>query len=106
MINRFETSVCALHGVNDKRLCQLGHSIRAPKEMVAVCDIQVSAVDSAGLTCQASPEAAINYPEHAVIVNWKLGNAEKDKDQRLSAMQDLAAAVISIRRSPDKVNLV
>jgi hypothetical protein len=94
-LQRFETSVCGMNGVSDERLWHLGRTIRARegKTAIAVLELPVPKIITAGLICEPAPE--VNYDEHGVIMGW---NPDPEaKDARLAVQSDLAAAVPASR---------
>ncbi len=90
-LDRFETSVCGLHGVASERVSHLGRTIRAQEGLSAIVAVKlsVSAVTSAGLACESAPEP--DFEEHGVIVGWNPDPSAKD--ERLAFQTDLAASV-------------
>ena len=90
-LQRFETSVCGLNGVDDERLWHLGKTVRAVSGLsaIAAAEISVATIRSIGLKCNAAPEPG--YPEHGVIVGWN--SDPESKDARLAAQQELVAAI-------------
>lgn len=98
-LQRLETSVCGMNGVEESRLWFLGNTVRSPLVALAAVEIPVQSVIAAGLQCEEAPEEG--YPEHGVIIGW-----DKDpdaKDRRLSAMQDLVAAVSVVHRPQNQI---
>ncbi|WP_155639777.1 hypothetical protein [Burkholderia cepacia] len=97
-LGRYETSVCGLNGVHDDRLWHLGRTIRSDKTAVAIAEISVADIRAAHLACEPLPQA--DYDEHGVILGW---NSDPDaKDARMSAQQDLVAAISAqhVRKPP------
>lgn len=82
--DRYETSVCGLHGLADGRLWEIGSEMRPDKNLIGAFEVAVSAVNNAGLSCQSAPVE--NYAEHGVIIGWK-----SEKSEQLSQAQDLVA---------------
>lgn len=97
-LRRYETSVCGLNGVHDDRLWHLGRTIRSDKTAFAVAEVSVADISAANLACEPLPQ--VDYDEHGVILGW---NSDPDaKDARMSAQQDLVAAISAqhVRRPP------
>jgi hypothetical protein len=95
-LGRLETSVCGMNGVAPERIAYLAATIRSGKCAHAAVELAVQAVIDAELECEAAPEDG--YAEHGVIVGWEDGDDAKSK--RLSAMQELVAAVTAVRCFP------
>lgn len=91
-LRRFETSICGLVGVPQRRVSYLGETIRPGLRALAIIELPVSVVVAAGLQCEAAPEE--NYPEHGVIIGWD----EDSKSHRMSVCQDLASGASNVRK--------
>ena len=98
-LGEYETSVCGLNGTNEARIWFLGRTLRAAenKNAIAALEITTASAREVGLQCKPAPQA--NYPEHGVIVGWLSGS--DDKPKRISAQQEMVAAVLQIRKPPD-----
>jgi hypothetical protein len=100
-LQRYEVSVCGLHGVSTTRLWELGRTIRARDDVVATAAIEVSVahVNAAGLTCEPAPELP-HFVEHGVILGWNPDPAAKSA--RLDAQNALVASLpsTSVLRPP------
>lgn len=63
---------------------------------VAVSELNVAAVKSVGLFCEAAPDLKIDYPEHCVILGWDAD----DKGRRLALQQELASIAGPVKWAP------
>lgn len=92
---RLETSVCRTHGISEDRIWHLARTVRQDKQVKATADLLVAQANDAELACEAAPDMARNFPEHAVLTGWP---TEKDH-QKLIASK--LANMATLRFPPD-----
>ena len=70
-LQRYEVSVCGLHGVSADRMWELGRTIRAREGIAAVAAVELSVahIGAVGLACEPAPEPP-DFVEHGVILGW------------------------------------
>lgn len=77
----YETSVCRVSSISEKRIWDIADTARHPMEAKGVAKLSVDNIVATGLSVEAAPEPEIGYPEHAVILGWHI---EKDKQLELA----------------------
>ena len=91
-----ETSTCRKMNITEERIWEIAKTVRLPKVAIARADIGVAVIHKSKLQVQAAPEPELNYPEHAVIVGWPMGEDVKAQHKEIAINLAAEAKVIKI----------
>jgi hypothetical protein len=91
----WETSVCRKTHVSENRMRELCGLIRDGLCALGWADLRVSIIRESKLTAKAAPEPKNNYREHAVIIDWPIGEEAKARQKDLAT--NLAAQANVVR---------
>lgn len=91
--SQWETSVCRISSIDEKRIWMLAHRARQPIPALARADLDTNTIEDANLYTKAAPDNENDYPEHAIIVGWpSTDDGEDTKQKQLEHAVKLAYA--------------